>query len=210
MIQILIAERHAIVRACLKYIIAKTTDIAVSAEASQGSTVLELLGARHFDLLLLDTAMPDISGVDLIRQVQSCSPALPILILSGDNEARVVSQAVRAGVAGYVIKHSDPHVLLSAIRKLASGRRFIDPQLADALVFGPGFSDAPPGTLLSDREFQVLQMLAAGERIKEIAESFSLSAKTISTHKMRLMQKLSIGNNSELIRYSIRHGLLDQ
>src|SRR6185437_8225137 len=158
MIQILIAERHALVRACLKHVIANTTDIAVSGEASQGSKVLELLRRRHFDLLLLDTAMPDISGLDLIRRVQVCSPALPILILSADNAAGVASQALRAGAAGYILKHSDPEVLLTAVRKLASGRRFIDPQLVDALVFGSRVSDAPPGTPLSDREIQ-LQML---------------------------------------------------
>src|SRR6185437_14391339 len=165
MIQILIAERHALVRACLKHVIANTTDIAVSGEASQGSKVLELLRRRHFDLLLLDTALPDISGLDLIHRVQICSPALPILILSADNAAEPASQALRAGAAGYITKHSDPEVLLSAMRKLASGRRFIDPQLAEALAFGSGLSDAPPGTRLSDREVQVLQMLAAGKRI---------------------------------------------
>lgn len=210
MIQILIAERQAIVRAGLKHIIAKTADIAVAAEAPQGSAVLELLRTRQFDLLLLGTGMPDFSGIDLIHRIQISWPALPILILSADKAARPAFEAVRAGAAGYITMHADSRLLLSAMRKLASGGRFIDPQLVDALVFEPGFSDAPPRELLSDREFQVLQMLASGKRINEIAESLALSAKTVSTHKMRLTQKLRIRNGSELIQYSIRHGLVAQ
>jgi DNA-binding NarL/FixJ family response regulator len=135
---------------------------------------------------------------------------LPILVLSIHNEAQVVSRALRAGATGYVTKDSDPDVLLAAIRKLAGGGRFIDPKLVDAMVFETHSGDAPPHEVLSDREFQVLRMLAAGQSINEIAESCSLSAKTISTHKMRLMQKLGLNNNAELIRYAIRHGLVTE
>jgi DNA-binding NarL/FixJ family response regulator len=154
--------------------------------------------------------MPGISGVDLIRRVRAEQPPLPILVLSIHNEAQVVSRALRAGATGYVTKDSDPDVLLAAIRKLAAGGRFIDPKLVDAMVFETHSGDAPPHEVLSDREFQVLRMLAAGQSINEIAESCSLSAKTISTHKMRLMQKLGLNNNAELIRYAIRHGLVTE
>ncbi|MGF6759852.1 DNA-binding NarL/FixJ family response regulator [Paraburkholderia sp. GAS33] len=207
MIKILIADDHAIVRGGLKQIIATTADIVVSGEAAQGSEVVEKLRTSEVDLLLLDMTMPGISGVDLIRRVRAEQPSLPVLVLSIHNEAQVVSRALRAGATGYVTKDSDPEVLLTAIRKLASGGRFIDPKLVDAIIFETHSGDAPPHEILSDREFQVLQMLASGKSINDIAEALALSAKTISTHKMRLMQKLGLANNAELIRYAIRHGL---
>ena len=207
MIKILIADDHAIVRGGLKQIIATTDDIVVTGEAAQGSEVVDKLRICEVDLLLLDMTMPGISGVDLIRRVRVEQPVLPVLVLSIDNEAQVVSRALRAGATGYVTKDSDPDVLLAAIRKLAAGGRFIDPKLVDAIIFETHSGDAPPHEVLSDREFQVLQMLAAGTSINEIAETLALSAKTISTHKMRLMQKLGLANNAELILYTVRHGL---
>jgi DNA-binding NarL/FixJ family response regulator len=210
MIKILIADDHAIVRGGLKQIVATTTDIVVAGEAAHGTEAVEKLRTCHIDLLLLDMTMPGISGVDLIRRVRAEQPALPILVLSIHNEAQVVSRALRAGATGYVTKDSDPDILLAAIRKLASGGRFIDPKLVDAMVFDGPSGDAPPHEILSNREFQVLQLLVAGKSINDIAEAFALSAKTISTHKMRLMQKLGLGNNAELIRYAIKHGLIPE
>ncbi|MEZ2311513.1 response regulator [Paraburkholderia sp. RCC_158] len=208
MVHVLIADDHPVVRAGLRHLIATTTGIVVSAEAAQGTTVLDLLRKREFHLLLLDMSMPGMTGVDLIHQVRIESRTLPILLLGEGKEAAVAARALRAGATGYVTKDADPEILLSAIRKLASGGRFVDPRLVGALVFDPKSSDAPARELLSGREFQVFQMLANGKRIKEIAETFALSAKTVSTHKMRLMQKLCIANQSELIRYSIRHGVV--
>jgi DNA-binding NarL/FixJ family response regulator len=117
---------------------------------------------------------------------------------------------LRAGASGYVTKDSDPEVLLAAIRKLVTGGRFIDPTLVDAVIFQRHSSDVPPHEILSDREFEVLRLLASGRSINAIAEDFALSAKTVSTHKRRLMQKLGISNNAELFRYSMRHGLSSQ
>ena len=210
MIRILIADDHAIVRGGLKQILATTADMVVMAEAGQGSEVIEKLRTSEVDLLLLDMTMPGISGVDLIRRVRAEEPALPVLVLSIHNEAQVASRALRAGATGYVTKDSDPEVLLAAIRKLADGGRFIDPKLVDAMVFEKHSGDVPPHEVLSDREFQVLQMLASGKSINDIADACALSAKTISTHKMRLMQKLGLGNNAEVIRYAIRHGLVGE
>lgn len=208
MIRILIADDHAIVRGGLRQIIATTSDIVVAAEASQGSEVADKLRSCAIDLLLLDMTMPGISGIDLIRRVRADQPSLPILVLSIHDEAQVASRALRAGATGYLTKDSDPDVLLTAIRKLADGGRFIDPKLVDAMVFETHSFDAAPHEVLSDREFQVLQMLAAGKSVNEIADACALSAKTISTHKMRLMQKLGLSNNAEVIRYAIRHGLI--
>ncbi|MGF6471304.1 response regulator [Paraburkholderia youngii] len=208
MIKILIADDHAIVRGGLKQIIATTADMIVVEEAGHGSEVIDKLRNCDIDLLLLDMTMPGISGVDLIRRVRSDRPGLPLLVLSIHNEAQVASRALRAGATGYVTKDSDPDVLLAAIRKLADGGRFIDPKLVDAMVFEKHAGDVPPHEVLTDREFQVLQLIASGRSINDIAEACSLSAKTISTHKMRLMQKLGLSNNAEVIRYAIRHGLI--
>jgi len=210
MIRILVADDHAIVRGGLRQILATTADIVVTAEAGQGSEVIEKLRASEINLLLLDMNMPGIRGIDLIRRVRSDRPTLPILVLSIHNEAQVASRALRAGATGYVTKDSDPEVLLEAIRKLADGGRFIDPKLVDALVFEKHAIDVPSHEVLSDREFQVLRMLACGTSINDIADAFALSAKTISTHKMRLMQKLGLSSNAEVIRYAIRHGLIGE
>jgi DNA-binding NarL/FixJ family response regulator len=208
MIRILIADDHAVVRSGLKQIVATAADTIVVDEAASGADVLAKLRTNAVDLLTLDMTMPGISGVDLIRRVHAEYPAMPILILSIHNEAQVVSRALRAGASGYVTKDSDPEILLAAIHKLAAGGRFIDPQLVDAIVFERHSGDTPPHGILSDREFEVLRLLAAGKSINEIADAFALSAKTISTHKRRLMQKLGLSNSAELIRYSIRHGLV--
>lgn len=208
MIRILIADDHAIIRGGLKQIFATTKDIIVTSEAVQGSEVVEKLRTCAVDLLLLDMTMPGISGIDLIRRVRADQPSLPVLVLSIHNEAQVASRALRAGAAGYLTKDSDPDILLTAIRKLAAGGRFIDPKLVDAMVFQRDGIDVPPHEVLSDREFQVLQMIAEGNSINEIADSCSLSAKTISTHKMRLMLKLGLANNADIIRYALRHGLI--
>ncbi len=210
MIKILIADDHAVVRSGLKQIVAMSADVMVVGEAASGAEALSKLRSNEADLLMLDITMPGISGVDLIRRVRGEYPDMPILILSIHNEAQVVSRALRAGATGYLTKDSDPEVLLSAIRKLAAGGRFIDPKLVDAVVFERHADNASPHEILSDREFEVLRLLASGRSVNDIADAFSLSAKTISTHKRRLMQKLGLSNNAELIRYSIRHGLVAQ
>lgn len=207
MIRILIADDHAIVRSGLKQIIATAADLAVVGEATRGPEVLELAGRLDCQLLLLDMSMPGLSGIDLIRRLKAERPGLPILVLSMHNEGQVVSRALRAGAAGYVTKDSEPEILLAAIRKVAGGGHFLDPGLVDAVVFTGGDADAPPHTLLSDRELDVLQRLAGGHSLNAIADELHLSAKTISTHKVRLMQKLGIDNNADLMRYAIRHGL---
>lgn len=207
MIRILIADDHAIVRGGLKQIVATTSDIVVAAEATKASEVMDILHRLAFDLLLLDMVMPGSSGVELIRHLHVDRPSLPLLIFSMHNEGQIVARALKAGASGYVTKDSDPEVLLAAIRKVAGGGRFIDPALVDTMVFDVDERDQSPHELLSEREFQVLHMIAAGQPIGDIADRLHLSPKTVSTHKMRLMQKLGIDNNVDLIRYAIRHGM---
>lgn len=207
MIRIIIADDHAIVRGGLKQIIATTVDIVVVGEATKGQEVLSRLKELQVDLVLLDMAMPDTQGVDLIRSLSAQWPALPILVLSMHNEGQIVARALKAGARGYVTKDSEPEVLIAGIRKIAEGGKFMDPALLDVMLFDATSGLAQPRHALSGRELQVLEGISAGQSLGQIAEELHLSPKTVSTHKMRLMEKLTIDNNADLMRYAIRHGL---
>lgn len=208
MINVFIADDHAMVRGGLKQIIATCDDMCVAGEATDGNDLLQSLQKAECDLLLLDMTMPGISGIDLIERLQKEHPALPVLILSMHNEGQFVARAVKAGAAGYVTKGSEPEVLLAAIRKIASGGRFIDPALVEAIVFeSPGDGNLPHEAL-SERELQILRLIATGLPLGKIADQLHLSPKTVSTYKMRLMEKLAIDNNAELIRYASKHELM--
>lgn len=206
-INLLIADDHAVVRSGIQQILATTTDLVVAAEAANGTEVLAKVKDTDFDLVLLDMAMPGVNGVDLISRIKTKRPRLPVLVFSMHNEGQVVSRAVKAGADGYLTKGCEPELLIQAVRKVAAGGHFIDPALVDAVVFDAPDAEVPPHELLSEREFQVLELLAAGHSLNGIAEHLHLSAKTVSTHKSRLMQKLGLANNAELVRYAIRHGL---
>lgn len=208
MIRIIIADDHAIVRGGLKQIFAMTSDIVVVSEAAQSSEVLEQWRQIPCELLLLDLTMPGVSGVDLICRLHDEKPDLPILVLSMHNEGQIVARTLRAGAAGYVTKDSEPEILLAAVRKVAAGGKYIDPSLVESMIFNTAGSSDLPHDSLSERELQVLKMVAAGGPLGEIAERLHLSPKTVSTHKMRLMQKLGIDNNADLVRYATRHGLV--
>lgn len=207
MIRLVIADDHAMVRGGLKQIIATCSDMQVVGEATDGNTLLGLLQQGACDLLLLDMTMPGLSGIDLIQRLQKEHPALPVLILSMHNEGQFVARALKAGASGYVTKGSEPEVLLAAIRKIATGGRFIDPSLVEAMVFETPATGGLPHESLSERELQILKLIAAGLPLGRIADQLHLSPKTVSTYKMRLMDKLGIDNNADLIRYASRHEL---
>lgn len=208
MIRVLIADDHAIVRSGLMQIIATTLDITTVGEATRGEEIPGQLAAVAADLLLLDMAMPGLSGIALIRHLRDSGINLPILVLSMHNEGQIVDRALKAGANGYVTKGSEPEVLLEGIRRVNGGQRFIDPTLQarphSATQREPG---GAPHLALSERERQVLEGIAAGLPLGDIAERLHLSPKTVSTHKMRLMEKLGIDNNADLLRYAIRHEL---
>lgn len=208
MIRIIIADDHAIVRSGLKQIFGTTSEIVVVGEASHSQEVLEQCRGTPLDLLLLDMTMPGTNGVELIQHLHTEMPSLPILVLSMHNEGPIVSLALKAGASGYVTKDSEPEILLSAIRKIAAGGKFIDPGLVDAMIFNSSSINRHPHDTLSERELQVLRMIATGDSLSDIANKLYLSPKTISTHKMRLMQKLGIDNNADLVRYASKHGLV--
>lgn len=210
-IRILLADDHSLVRHGIKQLIAITPDTEVVGEAADGQQVLALLAHTACDLLLLDLAMPNMSGIDLIRRVAARANAPRILVLSMHNEAQLVSRALNVGAAGYLTKDSDPEDLIAAIRKVARGGRYLDPHLVDAMVFEHGMArNRPPHEALTNREFEIFGLLVAGESVNAIAARLSLSAKTVSTHKVRLLQKMRMSSVAELTRYAIEHQLLPE
>jgi len=209
-IRLLIADDHALVREGLKHLFALTPDIVPLLEASNATQVLDALSSETFDLLLLDMSMPGVSGSDLIARISSDNKFPPILILSMHNEPQIVRQAIAAGASGYLTKDSEPEILLAAIRKVAGGGRFLDASMAEAIAFESSTVSRPKRLhdVLSLREQEVFSLLAKGFAINDIAEALSVSNKTVSTHKARLMEKMGFTNTSELVRYAISHGLL--
>jgi DNA-binding NarL/FixJ family response regulator len=211
MIRVLLADDHTIVRAGLRELLAETGDIRVAGEAGTGSEVLARVREQEYDVLVLDMSMPGRSGVELIKQIKSEKPKLRILILSMHSEAQYAVRAIKAGASGYLTKDGAADQLVAAIRRIAGGGAFVSPEAAEQLArtFDRPV-DAAPHTLLSDREFQVFQAIVMGKSITAIAGELSLSVKTVSTHKTRIMEKMGISNQSELVRYAIRHRLLDE
>jgi len=210
MIRVLIADDHAIVREGLKQLFALDSDVVVAGEAVDGAQVLETLRQGGFDLVLLDMTMPGVSGVNLISRIRAQDGAPPILVLSMHNELQIARRALTAGASGYLTKDSRPEILMAAIRKVATGGRFIDPGLAEQMVFEAGDSgQRPPHELLSDREFHILRLLVRGMSVNDVAEELVISNKTVSTHKARLMLKMNFHNNAELVRYAVAHGLIE-
>lgn len=210
MIRLLVADDHALMREGVKQIVALSDDVVVAAEAENGARVMELLREGEFDLMLLDLTMPDVSGVDLICWVQAKFPALPILVLSMHNEPAVVVRVLRAGATGYLTKDNDPRDLMAAIRKTATGGQYIDPKLAEHIVFaGSTDGQGPRHQRLTDRELHILRLWSRGRSINNIAEELAISNKTVSTHKARLMEKMGIHSNAELVRYALAHGLVE-
>jgi DNA-binding NarL/FixJ family response regulator len=210
LITILVADDHAIVRDGLKQILARTGDLVVGGEAKNGQEVLKLVRERNWDLLLMDMSMPGRNGIDLIKQVKSEHPRLPILVLSMHQEHQYAVRAIRAGASGYLNKDSASELLVAAIRKVVGGGVFVSEAAAELLVRDARRgADVPPHTLLSDREFQVFSMIVQGRTVTDIATELNLSVKTVSTHKLHVLEKMGYSNQAELVRYALDHQLLD-
>ena len=210
MIRILVADDHTIMREGLKQLLANEADFVVVAEAADGHEVLKLVRASDFDVVLLDMSMPGKSGIELIKQVKTEKPRLRLLVLSMHQENQYAVRAIKAGASGYLTKDSAPTQLVSAIRKVAAGGAFITADVAEQLALGamPNVAGLPH-TALSDREYEVFQLLVSGVSVSDIADRLNVSVKTVSTHKSRLMEKMGIGNQAELIRYALRHRLIE-
>jgi DNA-binding NarL/FixJ family response regulator len=205
-IRVLIGDDHAIVRQGLRQVLALMPEVELVAEAKNGWEVIELVHSCAPDLLLLDMNMPGPSGVELIKRMRKETPRLPILVLSMHGERQIAGRAIKAGAAGYLTKDGEPENLVFAIRQVAGGAHYIEPAVAERLLFDLSPNDvAAPHVTLSDREYQVFMLLVQGRGVADIAEELHLSAKTISTHKARLMKKLGLDNLSDLVRYALKH-----
>lgn len=181
--------------------------ITVVDEAENGVQLLDLLKGENVDLVLLDLNMPGMGGMELLSIVHERYPDLPVLVLSMHNEPQIVTRAIKSGASGYLTKDSEPETLLDAIRKVAGGGRFIDPKLAERMVFDLGLRDQPKAKVkLSERELQILRLLGSGKSVTDIANELFISNKTVSTHKIRLMEKLNLKNTVDLIRYCDNEG----
>lgn len=209
MIKIILADDHKVVRQGLRQIFALAPDITVVGEAGSAQELLTLLPVVKCDILLLDMTMPGLCGVDLIKRIKLEYRLLLILVFSMHNECQLVTRAFKAGAIGYAMKDSDPEHLICAVRKIARGGKYIDPSLVDTMVFDLGLDERMPHDRLTDREYQIFQLLVCGKSVTGIANRLSLSSKTISTHKLRLLQKMEISSIAELTRYAIDHQLLE-
>jgi two-component system invasion response regulator UvrY len=210
MIKILVVDDHTIVREGLKKILVDTPDMVVADEASNGQEVIKKVGNNDYDLILLDISLPGRSGLDVLKQLKCTKPKLPILILSMHPEEQYAVRSLRAGASGYLTKQSVSNELIDAIRKVAQGRKYITPSLAEKLAFELVVDARKlPHETLSDREYQVMCMIGSGKTVKEIAETLSLSVRTISTHRAHILKKMKMKNNAQLTFYAIRNALVD-
>lgn len=209
MIKVLIADDHTLVRKGLKQILLDTRDIERVDEARDGKETINKIGKKDYDLVLLDISLPGRSGIDVLKQLKSLKPRLPVLILSMHPEEQYAVRSLRAGASGYLTKESAPDELIDAIRKVACGGKYITSSLAERLAGEIGPSTVKPlHEALSDREYQVMCMIASGKTVKDIAEELNLSVKTISTHRARILRKMHMDNNAQLTHYAIKHSLV--
>jgi len=210
MIKILIADDHPVVRKGLKEIIEETPGMVVGGEASNGQEVLENVRKSDYDVVLLDISMPGRSGLEILKELKSEKPELSVLILSIHPEEQYAVRALKAGASGYLTKESAQDELIAAIRKASTGRKYISSSLAEKLAFYLEIdTEKPLHETLSDREYEVMCMIASGKTIKEIAEELFLSVKTISTYRSRILEKMRMKSNVELTHYALKHGLVD-
>jgi two-component system invasion response regulator UvrY len=210
MISILIADDHTVVRRGVLQILAEAPDMVAAGEASTGGEVLQAVRQNDFDVVLLDIALPDISGLEILKQLRSLKPDLQILILSMYPERQYAIRALKAGAAGYLTKESAPAELIAAIRQVSQGRKYVTQSLAEKLAAElGGETQQEPHETLSDREYQVMCLLAAGKSITEIATELSLSIKTVSTYRTRILDKLNLENTAQIIRYALKRGLVE-
>ena len=210
MIRVLIVDDHAIIRRGLRALLSDDFRGAAFGEASDARQALEQLRQKEWDVALLDITLPGKGGLDLLKELKTGWPKLPVLVLSGHSEDQFAIRMLKAGAGGYLTKESAPEELAKAIRKIMAGGRYVSPALAEklALRVGKDFTGTPHETL-SDRDYEVMSRIALGKTVTEIAEELSLSAKTISTYRARILEKLGVKNSAEIVQYAILNGLMN-
>lgn len=209
MIRIIIVDDHAILRAGLKALLSERDDMEVTGEAGTGVEAVKMVRQGNYDIVLLDVTMPEMSGVDTLKQIQRHCPDLPVLMLSMHPEEQYAINLLRSGASGYVHKEGAPEQLVTAIQTVMQGRRYVSPAVADMLVADlGGDANKPLHTALSEREFQIFCKLAAGQAVSEIGTELNLSVKTISTYRARILEKMRMKNNADLTYYAIKNGII--
>lgn len=210
MIRVLIVDDHAIVRHGLRQIVSETDDIRVEGEAENSAQAIRELRERTFDVVLLDISLPDKNGIETLKQIRRDWPSTAVLMLTTHAEDEFGVRSIKAGAAGYLTKQSAASQLVTAVRQVAAGRKYINPSLAEELArMVGGDNDARPShELLSDREYQTFIMIASGKSLSEMAASLSLSPKTVSVYRSRVLEKMQLKNNVEIAQYAVKNGLV--
>lgn len=204
------ADDHAVVRHGLKQILADEFKRAAFGEARNAQEALDLVWKENWDVAILDITMPGRSGLDVLREIKKSKPRLPVLVLSMHPENQFAVRVLKRGASGYMTKESAPVELVGAVKKVMAGGRYVSTSLAEKLAtYLSGDSQKPAQELLSDREFQVLRLIASGKIVSEIAKDLSLSVKTISTYRSRILEKMGLRNNAELMHYAMQHQLVE-
>jgi two-component system invasion response regulator UvrY len=210
MIKILIGDDHILIREGLKKILKAAADINVVAEASDARGVLDSLKKEEVDVVVLDISLPGKNGIELLKDLKLQNAKLPVLMLSMHPEDRFAVRALKAGASGYITKESAAEELIKAIRKVVQGRKYVSPTLAEKLAFNLDIdTDKPPHESLSDREYEVLCLIATGKSVREIAEQLHLSMSTVNTYRARILDKMKMKTDAELIRYAVQNQLID-
>lgn len=209
MIKILIVDDHPIVRNGLKNIISDESDMKIVCESSTGQQVVDLVKKNEIDIVILDISLPDISGFEVLTRLRNLFPDLPVLMLSVMSEDLYASKTLKAGASGFINKESAPEELITAIRKIVSGGHYISPVFAERIALDiKGNLKKAPHERLSSREFQILTYIASGKAMGKIATELSLSIKTVSTYRTRILEKMNVRSNADLIKYCINEGLI--
>ena len=210
MIKVLVADDHGIVRRGLRQILTESPDVMVGGEAATADEVMRYVLGEPWSVVLLDLKLPGSSGLELLMRIRRERPQFAVLILTMYPEDQYAVRALKAGAAGFLTKETAPDKLVDAVRKVAAGGRYVSAELAETLAsLLAGEGNGAPHERLSDREFEVLKMLASGKTVSQVAEILSLSVKTVSTHRTRLLKKMSMTTNAELTHYALRNGLVE-